>query len=99
MQRVLAGEQYMTVYKSIRGEAETAAQLAYDLAYGITVPASMTSGKTVDNGSTTVPALLVSPVAVTRPTVVSTVIADGFWTKAELCVDQYAAACAASSTR
>jgi D-xylose transport system substrate-binding protein len=95
VQRVLAGEQYMTVYKSIRGEAETAAQLAYDLVYGITIPASMTSGKTVDNGSTAVPALLVSPVAVTRPTVVSTVIADGFWTKAELCVDQYAAACAA----
>jgi D-xylose transport system substrate-binding protein len=95
VQRVLAGQQYMTVYKSIRAEAETAAQLAYDLVYGVAVPASMTSGKTVDNGSATVPALLVSPLAVTRPTVVSTVIADGFWTKADLCVDQYAAACAA----
>jgi D-xylose transport system substrate-binding protein len=95
VQRVLAGQQYMTVYKSIRAEAETAAQLAYDLVYGVEVPASMTSWKTVDNGSATVPALLVSPLAVTRPTVVSTVIADGFWTKADLCVDQYAAACAA----
>ena len=55
----------------------------------------MIGGKSVDNGSTTIPALLVSPVAVTRPTVVSTVIADGYWTKADLCVDQYAAACAA----
>ncbi len=95
VQRVLAGQQYMTVYKSIRAEAETAAQLAYDLVYGVAVPASMANGKTVDNGSTTVPAVLVSPVAVTRPTVVSTVIADGFWAKADLCVDQYAAACGA----
>jgi D-xylose transport system substrate-binding protein len=95
VQRILAGDQYMTVYEPIRTEAESAAQLAYDLAYGVAVPASMTNGKTADNGSAAVPALLVSPVAVTRQTVVSTVIADGFWTKADLCNDQYAAACAA----
>jgi D-xylose transport system substrate-binding protein len=95
VQRILAGQQYMTVYRSIRAEAESAAQLAYDLAYGVTVPASMTSGNTADNGSTTVPAVLVSPVAVTRQTIISTVIADGFWTRADLCTDQYAAACAA----
>jgi len=95
VQRILAGDQYMTVYEPIRTEAESAAQLAYDLAYGVAVPASVTNGKTADNGSTAVPALLVSPVAVTRQTVVSTVIADGFWTKADLCNDQYAAACAA----
>ena len=95
VQRILAGQQYMTVYKSIRKEAESAAQLAYDLVYGVPVQPALTGGKTVDNGSTTIQALLVSPVAVTRPTVVSTVIADGYWTKADLCVDQYAAGCAA----
>ena len=96
VQRILAGDQYMTVYEPIRTEAESVAQLAYDLAYGVAIPASMTNGKTADNGSIAVPALLVSPVAVTRQTVVSTVIADGFWTKADLCTDQYAAACAAA---
>jgi D-xylose transport system substrate-binding protein len=96
VQRILAGEQYMTVYKPIRTEAESAAQLAYDLAYGVAVPATMTNGKTVDNGGTMVPALLVSPIAVTRQTVVSTVLADGFWTKADLCTDQYLAACTAA---
>jgi D-xylose transport system substrate-binding protein len=95
VQRILAGDQYMTVYKPVRSEAESAAQLAYDLAYGVAVPYSMTSGQTADNGSASVPALLIKPVAVTRQTVVSTVIADGFWTKADLCSDQYAAACAA----
>ncbi len=96
VQRILAGDQYMTVYEPIRTEAESAAQLAYDLAYGVAVPASMTSGKTADNGNASIPAALVSPVAVTRQTVVSTVIADGFWTKADLCTDQYAAACVAA---
>jgi D-xylose transport system substrate-binding protein len=96
IQRILAGQQYMTVYRSIKAEAETAAQLAYDLAYGVTIPASTTNGKTVDNGMAAVPALLISPVAVTRQTIISTVIADRFWTRAEVCVDQYASACAAA---
>jgi D-xylose transport system substrate-binding protein len=96
VRRVLAGEQYMTVYKAIKTEAEAAAQLAYDLAYGVAIPASMTAGTAVDNMSAAIPALLVSPVAVTRKTVVSTVIADRFWTKADLCSDQFAAVCAAA---
>jgi D-xylose transport system substrate-binding protein len=96
IQRILAGEQYMTVYKAIRAEAESAAQLAYDLAYGVAVPAAMTNGKTVDNGSTVLPAVLVSPVAVTRQTIISTVIADGFWTKADICTSQYVSACTAA---
>ena len=94
LQRILARDQYMTVYKAIRAEAESAAQLAYDLAYGVPVAAAMTDGKTVDNGSGGIPALLVSPVAVTRQTIISTVIADGFVTSAELCTDQFAKACA-----
>jgi len=95
VQRILAGDQYMTVYKGIRAEAESAAQLAYDLAYGVAVPSTMTNGKTVDNGRASVPALLVSPVAVTRQTIISTVIADGFLSRADLCTDQFAKACAA----
>ena len=96
IQRILGGQQYMTVYKSIRNEAESAAQLAYDLAYGVAVAPSLTNGKAVDNGSAMVPALLLSPVPVTRQTVISTVIADGFWSRTDICVDQYAAACTAA---
>jgi D-xylose transport system substrate-binding protein len=96
VRRILAGEQHMTIYRPIKTEAEAAAQLAYDLAYGVAVPASMTAGKTVGNNSGAIPAVLVSPVAVTRQTVVSSVIADRFWTKADLCNDQYAAACIAA---
>ena len=38
IQRILAGEQYMTVYKAIKPEAEEAAQLAVALAKGETPP-------------------------------------------------------------
>ena len=96
IQRILVGDQLMTVYRSIRTEAEAAAQLAYDLAYGVAVPFSMTGGKTLDNGSTQVPALLISPVAVTRQTIVSTVLADGFWTRSDICTAVYATACSAA---
>lgn len=93
VQRILAGEQYMTVYRPVRQEAETAALLAYDIAYGVAVPSTMTAGNTLNNGATDVPAVLIQPVAVTRRTVISTVIADGVWTRAEICTSDYAQAC------
>jgi D-xylose transport system substrate-binding protein len=96
IQRILIGEQYMTVYKAIKAEAEAAAQLAYDLAYGVAVPSSMTNGKTVNNKAKDIPSVLLTPVAVTKSTIQSTVVADGFWTKADICTATYAAACTAA---
>src|SRR5258708_37248669 len=61
IQRILAGDQYMTVYKGIRAEAESAAQLAYDLAYGVAGTPPVTNGKAIGHGSAPVPRLLVSP--------------------------------------
>jgi D-xylose transport system substrate-binding protein len=95
IQRIVAGDQYMTVYESIRVEAETAAQLAYDLAYGVPVPTSMTNGGTVNNGTTDVPSALVTPVVVTKDNIESTVVADGVWSAGDICTSQYVAACAA----
>src|ERR1700682_5618891 len=96
VQRILAGEQYMTVYKAIRAEAESAAQLAYDLAYGVAVPATMTNGKTVNNGAADIKSVLLTPVAVTKSNIQSTVVADGFWTKTDICTTAYASACTAA---
>src|SRR3982074_3002976 len=84
IQRILAGEQYMTVYKAIKAEAEAAAQLAYDLAFGVAVPATMTNGKTVNNNKADIKSVLLTPVAVNKSNVQSTVVADGFWTKADI---------------
>jgi D-xylose transport system substrate-binding protein len=89
LQRILDGEQYMTVYKAIRPEAERAAELAVDLLRGQRVSAPSTT----DNGAGAVPSFLLDPIAVTKDTIASTVIRDGFVTVVGLCAGAYADAC------
>jgi D-xylose transport system substrate-binding protein len=96
IQRILAGEQYMTVYKAIKPEAEMAAELAFLLLSGKPVPADMTKGRTVNNGKKDVPSILLDPVSVTKGNVKDTVIKDGFWTKEQVCTGAYADACKAA---
>jgi len=95
IQRILSGEQYVDVYKAIKPEAEAAATLAYDLLNGKTPDASMVNGKT-DNGSGQIPSVLLTPVAVTKDNVNSTIVKDGFWTVAQICTPQFKADCAAA---
>jgi D-xylose transport system substrate-binding protein len=89
LQRILAGEQYMTVYKAIRSEAEQAADLADDLLHGKHPDAP----DHVDNKASQVPSFLLDPVAVTRDNIADTVIKDGFVTPGSLCAGAYASAC------
>ena len=37
--------------------------------------------------------MLLNPVAVTKDNIKDTIIKDGFWTAAQICTGQYAAAC------
>jgi D-xylose transport system substrate-binding protein len=92
IQRILAGEQYMTVYKAIKPEAEAAAQLALALARGEEPPSGLVTGE-VDNGMKQVPSVLLEPVAVTKDNVADTVIADGFLKPDDVCTGKYADAC------
>jgi D-xylose transport system substrate-binding protein len=96
IQRILTGEQYMTVYKAIKPEAETAAELAFDLLTNTAVPASLTQGKTVNNGKMDVPSVLLTPVAVTKDNIKDTVVKDGFWSVQQICTAAYASACTAA---
>jgi D-xylose transport system substrate-binding protein len=98
IQRILAGEQFMTVYKAIKPEAEAAAALAYDLVMGQTPDASLVNGKT-NNGTIDVPSILLTPVAVTKDNIESTIIADGFHTVAEICTSDFADACTAAGIK
>ncbi|HLM43132.1 MAG TPA: substrate-binding domain-containing protein, partial [Myxococcaceae bacterium] len=98
IQRVLAGEQYMTVYKAIKPEAEVAAELAVALAKGQPAPAGKVNAK-VNNGQKDVPSILLAPVSVTKDNVKSTVVADGFWKASELCTGQYKDACTAAQVQ
>jgi D-xylose transport system substrate-binding protein len=95
IQRIVAGEQYMTVYKAIKPEAEKAAELAVDVVQG-KKPASGTVSGTVNNGAKDVQSILLAPVAVSKDNVKTTVVADGFWTAADICTAQFADACKAA---
>jgi D-xylose transport system substrate-binding protein len=90
VQRILAGEQLMTVYQPIAGIAKAAAQLAVPLAQGKQPPA-IAKGS-VDNGSGKVPSVLLDTVAVNSGNV-QEVVDAGFLTAAQICTAKYAAAC------
>jgi D-xylose transport system substrate-binding protein len=91
IQRILIGDQYMTVYKAIKPEAENAAQLAYDLSQG-KAPTVKVNGQT-DNGQGQIKSVLLQPVSVTKDNVNDTVVKDGFWKASQICTGQYASAC------
>lgn len=91
IQRILAGQQSMTVYKAIKAEAEAAAALAIGLLRGEDVSDLVTG--TVNNGTNDIPSVLLVPVSVTIDNIAETVIADGFRTWEEICVGEFAAFC------
>jgi D-xylose transport system substrate-binding protein len=93
IQRILVDEQYMTVYKAIKPEAEAAAQLAVALVRGEDPPSGLVNDE-VDNGMEQVPSVLLTPVAVTKDNIADTVVKDGFWTADQICTGRYANACA-----
>ena len=92
IQRILIGEQYMTVYKAIKQEAEAAAELAVALVRGEDPPSGLVEDET-DNGQKQVPSILLTPVAVTKDNIQDTIVKDKFWTPKQICTGQYAAAC------
>jgi D-xylose transport system substrate-binding protein len=94
VQRVVLGEQGMTVYKAIKPEAEKAAQLAVALVQGSAAPAGLVNDKT-NNGTADIPSIILDPVAVTKDNVKDTIIADGFLKAADICTGTYAKACTA----
>lgn len=91
IQRILTGDQYMTVYKAIRPQAERAADVAVALLRDEEVTAPMTVAGT--------PTTLLDPVAVTLENIADTVVADGFWTVADICTAEYADACEEAGLR
>jgi D-xylose transport system substrate-binding protein len=92
IQRILAGEQYMTIYLTIKKQAEVSAQLAVAAANGDKPPSGLINAR-VDNGEKQVPSVLLTPVAVTKDNINDTVIADGFLDASEICTGKYAAMC------
>jgi D-xylose transport system substrate-binding protein len=96
IQSILVGDQFMTVYKAIKPEAEKAASLAVDLANGKHPTAPTTVAGASGPG---VPSFLLVPVAVTKSNIESTVVADKFLSVTDICTSAYAAACAANGVK
>jgi D-xylose transport system substrate-binding protein len=89
VQRILTGQQYMTIYLDIRAEAEASAELAVKALAG----GPLTAPTKVNNGAADIPSVLLAPISVTRAKVKDTIIKDGFYKAAELCAGEAAAAC------
>jgi D-xylose transport system substrate-binding protein len=92
IQRILAGDQYMTIYLAIKQQAESAAQLAVSLVSGEQPPAGLVTDKT-DNGSGQVPTVLLDPIAVTKDNIADTIIKDNFHSADEICSGKFASGC------
>jgi D-xylose transport system substrate-binding protein len=92
LQRILKGEQFMTIFKPIVPEAEIAAEMAISLGETGEVK---TKEKTqmIENGKTEVPSILLTSTPVTKENINETVIAENFVSPAELCEGAFAAAC------
>jgi D-xylose transport system substrate-binding protein len=90
VQRILTGEQYMTIYLDIRTEAEQAAQLAVGTVRGEKPSAPAKA----DNGTAQIPAFLLDPIPVTADKIKDTIVKDGFYQPADICTGAVKAACA-----
>ncbi|EST29652.1 ABC transporter substrate-binding protein [Streptomyces roseochromogenus subsp. oscitans DS 12.976] len=96
VQRIVAGEQYMSVYKAYPDEAEAAAQMAVAKVQGKDIQFDALTQDKVDSPTQkSIPAKLIQPVALTKSNIKSTVIADGIYTVGDICTAKYRTACAA----
>ncbi|MET9786670.1 sugar ABC transporter substrate-binding protein [Streptomyces canus] len=96
VQRVVSGEQYMTVYKSFLLEATNAAQIAVYKVQGRNLQFDALIRDKVDSPTQNdIPSLLVPVVALTRDNIQQTVIKDDVYTVKQICTAEYAADCAA----
>ncbi|HVX73256.1 MAG: sugar ABC transporter substrate-binding protein [Devosia sp.] len=93
IQNILAGYQYMTVYKPIYEEVAGAATLAILARAGQTPDPALLNGE-VDAQNHKTPSLLLVPQSVNASNIQATVIADKFIDPAQLCSGDFAKACA-----
>ncbi|MPY61662.1 substrate-binding domain-containing protein [Streptomyces spongiae] len=92
VQRIVEGEQTMTVYKPFKQEANAAAAMAVALGRGDSVDSIATT--TVDSPTTeNVPAVLLTPIGVTVDTIEQTLVRDGVYSIDEICTPKLRPAC------
>ncbi|MEU1186870.1 substrate-binding domain-containing protein [Streptomyces sp. NPDC005859] len=96
VQRILSGEQFMSVYKPYASEAEAAAEAAVAKVQGRDLQFDALTRDKVDSPTDkNIPAKLVPVVALVKDNIKTTIIADGIYTVSEICTAKYKAACQA----
>ena len=94
VQRIVKGEQYMTVYKPFTAEAAAAADMAVALGRGEDVR-DTTATTTIDSATTEdIPSVLLTPIAVTAGDIEETLVLDGVYTVDQICPPKLRPACA-----
>jgi D-xylose transport system substrate-binding protein len=91
LQRILTGDQFMTVWKAIAPEAGAAAQIAVALAKGDDVPSDLINEQ-VDNGQKKVPSVILTPKAIIESNV-NDVIQGGDAKASDVCKGSFKSAC------
>jgi D-xylose transport system substrate-binding protein len=92
VQRIVIGEQYMSVYKPFKAEADAAAEMAVALGRGEEL--DDIADTTVDTATTKdIPAVLLDPIPVTVDDIKDSVIKDGLYTIDQICTAKVAPAC------
>ena len=88
IQRILAGDQAMTIYKPIKPEATAAAKAALALANKQKPPST--------EDFKGVPSTILKPIAVIKANVKDTVVKDGIYKVEQICAGSFAKACSAA---
>jgi D-xylose transport system substrate-binding protein len=91
IQRIVSGDQAMTIYKAVKPQAEAAAKGAVALANG-----GKADSTSVVNG---VPSTILNPIAVTKTNIMDTVVKDGLYKVSDICTASFQAACTAAGLK
>ncbi|MEU2261630.1 substrate-binding domain-containing protein [Streptomyces sp. NPDC019645] len=92
VQRIVSGEQYMTIYKPYELQAEAAVDMALALARGQSLR-SIATGRISTDTARNVPSVELTPALVTVGTIEETVVRDGMYTISEICTPKYRPSC------
>ncbi|MFD7478059.1 sugar ABC transporter substrate-binding protein [Streptomyces sp. NPDC059837] len=95
VQRIVRGEQYMSVYKSYPDEASAAAEMAVAKIQGRSIEFdALTRDKVNSPTNNNIPSQLMPVVALTKDNIKDTVIQDGIYTVKQICTAANKSACA-----
>ncbi|WP_371598844.1 sugar ABC transporter substrate-binding protein [Streptomyces sp. NBC_00564] len=96
VQRIVKGDQFMSVYKSYPQEASAAAEMAVARVQGRSIEFDALASDKVDSPTNeNIPASLVPVVGLTQANIQDTVIQDGIYKIKDICTADYESACEA----